>query len=346
MESSLTPSALLEDVPARPAPGRASVPELCQTGVILRALLFVQFAVSVGAGFGAADLPGWLLSSAVAAAVAVPATLGWLVAACSATPLLARLPGPLRMVAASALGAVAAALAWMPVHVLGMPMGPARGGGVMPVLLAGAAFGGAIYHWLELRARSVLPAAAEARLAELQSRIRPHFLFNTLNTAIALVRVDPARAEEVLEDLSELFRAALEAGEGASTLGEEIRLARMYLAIETMRFGDRLRVHWDIEPGVDAARVPPLLLQPLVENAVRHGVETQAEGGEITVRGRLLKGRAWLQVDNTMGGPARPGHGIGVASVRERLRLMHDLDAEFEAGPYRQGYRVRLAVPL
>jgi two-component system sensor histidine kinase AlgZ len=177
--------------------------------------------------------------------------------------------------------------------------------------------------------------------------VQPHFLFNTLNTAIALVRVDPTRAEEVLEDLSELFRAALGALEGDSTLGEEIRLARLYLAIEGMRFGKRLEVEWDVEDAIADARVPPLLLQPLVENAVRHGVEPNDEGGRVQIRARLRNGRAWVQVVNTVGAAAAPGHGIGLVSSRERLRLMHDIRSEFQAGPIDGGrFRVRLAVPL
>jgi two-component system sensor histidine kinase AlgZ len=208
--------------------------------------------------------------------------------------------------------------------------------------------GACIYHWLELRLSALLPLATQAGLVELQSRVQPHFLFNTLNTAIALVAVDPARAEEVLEDLAELFRAALGALEAESTLGEEIRLARLYLAIEGMRFGKRLEVEWDIDEAVLAARVPPLLLQPLVENAVRHGVEPNDAGGRVQVRARLRNQRAWVQVINTVGnGVAQPGHGIGLASARERLRLMHDFQAEFQAGPTDDGrYRVRLAVPL
>ena len=284
------------------------------------------------------------LTGTLAGARMLFGTLAWVVVTCAATPLLARVPPPVRVAFAGVLGALATTLAWLPIRLLAASGGAAAP--MLPVVVAGGSLGAIIFHWLALRARTALPATTEARLTELQSRIRPHFLFNTLNTAVALVRVDPARAEEVLEDLSELFRAALEAGDTPSTLGVEIRLARMYLDIEGMRFGSRLEVTWDIDPAAEAARVPPLLLQPLVENAVRHGVETRTEGGRITVKARVRNGRAWVQVDNTVGGPPQPGHGIGMASARERLRLMHDLDAVFEAGPYREGWRVRLAVPL
>ena len=334
----------MEDA-AAPRARRAAVPELCESGVILRSLLFVQVVVGVATGFGSADWSSWFLRTAFAAAVAVPATLGWLVAACSATPLLAKLPPAARLACVAAGGGLAAWASCLPLRALGMRAGDSSS--LPAIVCAGAVMGAVIYHWLVLRQRATLPAATEARLIELQARVRPHFLFNTLNTAIALVRVDPARAEEVMEDLSELFRAALGALEGESTLGEEIRLARMYLDIEGMRFGKRLEVDWDIDEAVNGARVPPLVLQPLVENAVRHGVEPSADGGRVQIRARVRNGRAWVQVLNTVRGTAQPGHGIGLASVRERLRLMHDLGAEFQSGMNDEGrFRVRLAVPV
>jgi len=346
--SSTAATSTLAPAPGELRPRAERLPELCQTGVILRSLLFVQVVVGTGAAFGSPTLASWCLRSAVAAAVAVPATLGWLIAACSATPLLAKLPKPARVALVAAAAGFAAWAACLPLHALQLVAGePAGAAGVVAVVCAGALMGAVVYHWLELRVRATLPAATEARLVELQARVRPHFLFNTLNTAIALVRVDPARAETVMEDLSDLFRAALGAMEGDSTLGEEIRLARMYLDIEGMRFGRRLAVEWDVDEAVNPARVPPLLLQPLVENAVRHGVEPNDGPGRVQVRARVRNGRAWVQVVNTVGAPAAPGHGIGLASARERLRLMHDIHAEFQSGPIEGGrFRVRLAVPL
>jgi two-component system sensor histidine kinase AlgZ len=195
-----------------------------------------------------------------------------------------------------------------------------------------------------------MPSDARARLAELQSRIRPHFLFNTLNTAVSLVRTDPARAEGVLEDLADLFRVALidtGGASGAVTLGSELDLARRYLAIESLRFGDRLRLEWQLDPAADAARLPPLVLQPLLENAVRHGVEPAEAGGMVRVRTRVRLGRAEITIDNSVGTAAsRPGHGLALANVRERLRLLHDLDAQFDVYQGDGRYRVRLVVPI
>ena len=324
---------------------RVALPGLCEPGTLARALVGVQAVVCVGAALGSQGWTSWLLRWAVAAAVAVPGTLAWLLVACSASALLERVPQATRLACAGALGGAAAWLVFLPLRLLGLD--PADSLSPFAVAGAGAVLGVVVYHWLELRVRATLPAATEAGLIELQSRVQPHFLFNTLNTAIALVRVDPTRAEEVLEDLAELFRAALGALEGESTLGDEIRLARLYLAIEGMRFGKRLQVEWDVEEAVEGARVPPLLLQPLLENAVRHGVEPNDAGGQVQIRARVRGNRAVLQVVNTVGLGGPPGHGIGLVSSRERLRLMHDFRGDFESGPIEGGrFRVRLAVPL
>jgi two-component system sensor histidine kinase AlgZ len=154
----------------------------------------------------------------------------------------------------------------------------------------------------------------------------------------------------VLEDLAELFRVALESGgSGTTTLASEIDLAQRYLAIESLRFGDRLRLQWQLDPAADPARLPPLALQPLLENAVRHGVEPAEAGGLVRVRTRAQLGRAEIVIDNSLpdGSAApNPGHGVALANVRERLRLLHDLDAQFEAGPYNGRWRVRIVVPI
>ena len=324
---------------------RDATPMLCEAGAVFRALLSVQVVLATVAAFGSPSVSAWLLRTAMGATVAVPATLAWLVACCGGQRLLAALPGPARLACAGIVGAAASWTTSLPLRILGLDAGELLN--VPAMVGASALLGAVVYHWLELRVRATLPAATEAGLIELQSRVQPHFLFNTLNTAIALVRVDPTRAEEVLEDLSELFRAALGALEGDSTLGEEIRLARLYLAIEGMRFGKRLEVEWDVDDTIADVRVPSLLLQPLVENAVRHGVEPNDAGGRVQIRARARNGRAWLQVVNTVGGASAPGHGIGLVSSRERLRLMHDFHAEFQAGPIDGGrFRVRLAVPL
>ena len=305
--------------------------DVCHPALALRAVLGVQAVlaiVALGVAEGAAD---WAARQAVLAFGGVAGTLLWLVAVCAARRPLQRFSVSLRAAVVLGTGSVAAGLAVLPLAWAGLA--PAAGGlRVAAVLLAGAAFAGLLWAWLDLRARIWHPANASARLAELQSRIRPHFLFNALNTALALVRVDPLRAEAVLEDLAQLFRTALADVGAWVTLDEEVELARRYLDIEQIRFGDRLSVDWQIDradPRVGGARVPPLVLQPLVENAVRHGVEPSPHGGRVCITASVQRGQVVVVVTNTVGDdPGSPGHGMALHNVRERLRLLHDMAAQ------------------
>ncbi|MBP9955323.1 MAG: histidine kinase, partial [Ottowia sp.] len=211
----------------------------------------------------------------------------------------------------------------------------------------GALLAAGLVAGLAWRVRGRTPAATTARLAELQSRIRPHFLFNTLNTAIALVREEPAKAELVLEDLSDLFRHALAERDDSSTVGQEIELARRYLEIEQVRFGPRLRVEWSLDERVNAARLPPLILQPLVENAVKHGVEPSASGAQVRISTQLRGQVALIKVTNTVpAGQGQAGHGIALANVRDRLRLLHDLQGGFRTALAGNVYQARIEVPM
>jgi two-component system sensor histidine kinase AlgZ len=210
----------------------------------------------------------------------------------------------------------------------------------------GALLAAALVAALVLRAKARTPADTAARLSQLQSRIRPHFLFNTLNSAIALVRADPAKAESILEDLSDLFRHALVDASEPVTVADEIDLARRYLDIEQVRFGDRLQVEWAIDPDAAGARVPPLLLQPLVENAVKHGVEPSETGAQIKVSTQRRGGNVVIKVTNTVpAGQGAPGSGVAQANVRERLVLLHDVQCQFQAVLKDGVYQVRMEVP-
>ena len=304
--------------------------DVCHPALALRAVLLVQAVLAVVALGSAASVADWGARQAALAFGGVAGTLLWLVAVCALRRPLRRAGAPVRVAVVLSLGGAAALAAWLPLWWAGLSevVGGLR---VAAVVLAGALFAAAIWAWLDLRSRIWHPANASARLAELQSRIQPHFLFNALNTALALVRADPGRAESVLEDLAQLFRVAL-ADNGASVpLEEEIDLARRYLAIEQVRYGPRLQVRWQIgaDPRVAAARVPPLVLQPLVENAVRHGIEPSLDGGRITVNASVQRGQVVVVVSNTVGGePGTPGHGMALHNVRERLRLLHDVAAQ------------------
>lgn len=327
------------DDPVRPQP--LPVFDACQLGVVLRAVLFVEAVMGVGALFGAAGFVDWLGRTTLLSAAALPATLAWLLVACGCKRLLARLPEAAQSACGVALGALAG-LYGCGVLSLVLPLEAPW----LASAAAGALLAAVVVAALTLRARGRLPAETAARLAELQARIRPHFLFNSLNSAIALVREDPARAESLLEDLSELFRHALAEQGDAVTLAEEVAVARRYLAIEQVRFGERLRVEWSLDPRAGSAKVPPLFLQPLVENAVKHGVEPSPAGARVKVSTQRRGGVVVIKVTNTVpAGQGRPGHGLAQANVRNRLRLLHDVQAQFQTALVDGLYQVRMEVP-
>ena len=333
--------------PRRPGPDSAF--DVCHVGVVLRALLYVHGVMAIGMVFAAPSFAVWLGLTAAGSSVALPGVLIWLLALCALKRPLAAAPVPLQWFAAVGFGAAAA---WLTATLVSVLLVDASGADVSALTgfgpaVAGAAIAATMFEWLRLRAKATVPAETTARLAELQSRIRPHFLFNTLNTALTLVRLDPPRAEGVLEDLAELFRVAIGDTAESVSLAEEVELAQRYLDIEQIRFGSRLHVSWELDPLAGTARVPPLLLQPLVENAVRHGVEPSAEGGVIRIRTRVKVGRAVLSIANSVPKEvSRPGNGMALKNVRERLRLMHDVAAQFETRQEADVFRVQIVVPL
>jgi two-component system sensor histidine kinase AlgZ len=338
-----TRPGLLDAAPAvRPS---ADGIDLCHPALALRALVGVQLVLMLVVAVQAATWAQALAALGPALAAGLSGTLVWLVAMCLLRRALAPSAPATRVGIGLLMAAALAIAACLPLAALDLWAWSAPRWLAVP--LAGAALALPLLLWIERRAQARRPADASARLAELQARIRPHFLFNALNTAIALVRVEPDRAEAVLEDLAQLFRVALAEPHPAMRLADEIELAQRYLAIEQLRFGERLRIAWHLDPAAAAALMPPLVLQPLVENAVRHGVENAAAGGTIEVRTRARRGQAEVVIDNTIGaGPPNPGHGIALANVRERLRLLHDVGAQFDAGPRGDRYRVRIVVPL
>jgi two-component system sensor histidine kinase AlgZ len=250
---------------------------------------------------------------------------------CALRRRLRRLP-PTRARAVLGLGAAAALAAWWPLWLAGPGRSMVAACAPGQCRWPAPALAALLWAWLELRARIWQPATASARLAELQSRIRPHFLFNALNTALALVRVDPARAEAVLEDLAELFRVALAEAGSLGVAGEEIALARRYLAIEQVRFGDRLRVQLGARPAPTA----PACRRWCCSRWWRTRCATAssrrwAAGASASRPWRSAAGRA-DGAQHPARGPA-PGNGMALHNVRERLRLLHDVAASVEATP-------------
>ena len=211
--------------------------------------------------------------------------------------------------------------------------------------LLGAAMLRYFYVLAQWQAR--LAAVTRAQVEALQARIRPHFLFNSMNTVAALIRVDPAAAERTVEDLSELFRAALgQHDNGDDTLGDELALIERYLAIEQLRLGARLHVRRELEDLPNEFPLPRLLLQTLVENAIRHGIQPLLEGGEVILRGRRDGNGIRIEIINPLPtSPASPGNGHGLDSVRQRIAYRYGPNAKVQAGVQGDSFVVLLQLP-
>ncbi|MBS1766200.1 MAG: histidine kinase [Acidobacteria bacterium] len=191
--------------------------------------------------------------------------------------------------------------------------------------------------------------AQDAELKALRAQLNPHFLFNALNSISALTSLDAARARDMCVKLSDFLRRSLGLGERASvTLAEELELCRGYLAIEQVRFGNRLSLDWQVDPGAESALLPPLLLQPLVENAIKHGISPLPEGGILRVEVRDEAGTVSILIENPVDpdAPKPQGLGLGLRQVRQRLLGRFGESAAFENGIAEGRHAVRLHFPL
>jgi two-component system sensor histidine kinase AlgZ len=201
--------------------------------------------------------------------------------------------------------------------------------------------------YLRLLARAYSPALAEARLQALQSRIRPHFLFNSLNAVLSLIRRDPKRAERALEDLADLFRVLMQDNRSFVPLADEITLLERYAALEALRLGERLSVTWELEAAPLDALMPPMVLQPLLENAVYHGVEPGAGEGRVLVRIQRRGARVHVRVDNPYieEHAHRVGNRMALENIRERLQLFFDAEASIQMRVADGRYVVEMEMP-
>jgi two-component system sensor histidine kinase AlgZ len=204
------------------------------------------------------------------------------------------------------------------------------------------------YFYVTHQWRSNVEAEAQSRVRALQARIRPHFLFNSMNTIASLTRTNPRAAEQAIADLSDLFRASLRENRERIPLASEIEIARAYERVERLRLGDRLQVDWQIDELPMDASVPALILQPLLENAVYHGIEPLEKGGTIRVSGKREGSMAVLTIDNPVAEKLvarRLGHQIGLDNVRQRFELMFHGEARVEVFEAPERFVVTLRFP-
>ena len=201
--------------------------------------------------------------------------------------------------------------------------------------------------YLRLVARAYSPALAEARLQALQARIRPHFLFNSLNAVLALIRRDPKRAERALEDLAGLFRTLMAEPRQFVRLADEIDLLERYAGLEQLRLGERLRITWELDAAPSDALLPPFVLQPLLENAVYHGVEPGTAAGDVLVRIERRGDRVFARIENPYveGEQRRAGNRMALDNIRERLALFFDAEARIVSRASGDRYSVEIEMP-
>ena len=320
------------------------LPDFCNLGVMLRILLGVEGLVWTTAWLQTPYLREmWHLF--VGYSVVVQASLLLtLVLLCLLRRALQRLPYHWGMVASTAVALITTGLVmdglghlFADAH-LAMTWREAVNVIVISALLLG---------YFNLRGRALSPALTEARLQALQARIRPHFLFNSLNAVLSLVRSEPRRAERALENLADLFRVVMADNRQLSPLRREVEISRQYLELEGLRLGERLRVVWHIDKAPGNALVPPLMLQPLLENAVYHGIEPATQPGEISVNIYRSDGQLHLIIRNPYqhGGQRHIGNKMAMDNIKSRLMLHFDVEASLHTQIHDDYYQVHITLP-
>lgn len=203
------------------------------------------------------------------------------------------------------------------------------------------------YFYLQQQYRKQLALESAARLEALQARIRPHFLFNSMNVIASLTRIDAKKAETAIEDLSDLIRATLDVKSELIPLADELENGKKYLSIESLRLGDRLKIDWQVEQSCLSVMVPPLSVQPLLENAVYHGIQMLPEGGTVTIKIKQQDAFVIIQVCNPkLAESEHKGHGIALNNIKQRLEVIFKGRAQLTREKLIDEYKVSMKIPL
>jgi two-component system sensor histidine kinase AlgZ len=341
---------------------RFYLPDFCEARAVLAVVLIAALLALVLSLARRSDVESFWTDLARTSAYLLWAGLLSAAVICRARPWLARLPprratfGTLALMVGT-VAVVSEALYWFGVlwaerfGIASHLFPHDHAAFVLPNLLIATIVGSLTlrYFYVAAEWRRSVELEARSRIRALQARIRPHFLFNSMNAIAALTRSDPARAEQAIEDLSDLFRFSLRDPHGQITLREELEVARIYQRIEQLRLGDRLHVKWEVSELPARALVPSLLMQPLLENAIGHGIEPLPAGGTVTVQGRVDDGIVEIEVVNPVApGPraVRSGHRIALDNIRQRLELAYPGRSAVNVDDAGDSYRVRLRFPL
>jgi two-component system sensor histidine kinase AlgZ len=320
------------------------LPDFRNLGVIARILIAVNAAVFAGMLFAASGLVQALQQFVQAAAFVEPLLLAIIVVLFALSGLLRRLP---YWTGCATTVAVVSVLFAGYFAIISAVSGEPPFSAFPQMLLLCVLISVALLAYLRLLAKAHSPALAEARLQALQARIRPHFLFNSLNAVLALIRRDPQRAERSLEDLADLFRTLMSDARQFVRLADEIALLERYAELEQLRLGERLRITWELDGAPGDALLPPLVLQPLLENAVYHGVEPGTGVGEVVVRIERRGDRVLARIENPYLAAElqRAGNRMALENIRERLQLFFDAEARIATTAANGRYRVEIEIP-
>ena len=321
----------------------SALPNFRNLGILLRIIVAANLFAIAAAAAGISFLREFWTEVPASAALVQPLLIASVLALMACNRLLQRMPYALGAAAVIALElALTAALHAVAQSWLGIVLAP-----LPRALLLTFMATAALLFYFDLRARALSPALSEARLQALQARIRPHFLYNSINAVLSLMRQDPRRAETALEDLAGLFRVLMADNRELTTLAHEVELCRQYLDIEQLRLGDRLRMEWHIDKMPGDARVPPLVLQPLLENAVYHGIEPQLSPGPIVVDIYTRREQLHIRLRNPYerSGRHHGGNKMALANIRERLALHFDAEASLRTRVGEASYEVHIAMP-
>ena len=325
------------------------IPDTCNLGIVLRTLVplnLLGVLVAVAESGGPLGAVNRFLSFA---AILEPVALGSLAALCVARRVVNGMAMPVQWGVGVGIPATLALATAFVVQRFAEPdlAGLELAWWAATRALVAAAAAWALIEYFRLRARAYSPSFSEARLQALQARIRPHFLFNSLNTVLGLMRGDPRRAEATLENLADLFRVFMRDARELVALDDEVVTCKEYLAIEQLRLGERLRVAWQLDQMPGDALLPSLLLQPLIENAVHHGIEPSSDTGLIEIVISRPGERVRVEIVNpvTPTPPVRPGNQMALSNVRERLMLLYDMEAELRTGVENGRFRLLLEFP-
>jgi len=328
----------------RQKPELPALPDLRNLGTILRILLAVNGAALVVALARAPRLAQVIGEWVSLTGFVEPHLLADLAVLWLLYPPLAKLPYGLATLSIAGITVAIAAA----VHVPVIYASSLDAESLLRQVLFALAAQYLLLAYFRLRARALSPAITEARLQALQARIRPHFLFNSINAVLSLVRREPQRAETALEDMAELFRVLMRDNRDLTPLADEVELCRQYLDLEKLRLGDRLDVDWNVKSMPGDAMVPPLMLQPLLENAVYHGIEPSSERGTVSINIFMSRDEVHVLLKNpyrATGGSHHSGNKMALANVRERLALHFDAEASLDSRVNRDSYEVHIRVP-